>query len=92
MVKELHVDFRFHPSTSADFVALCHLTSSFVLVIISTATTGHHLTVVVNMGHDKLLGQVTYAAVLLMRTGWACHPSSEFLRGQVEKEGRKIPK
>lgn len=69
MVKELHVDFQFQPSTSADFVALCHLTSSFVLVIISTATTGHHLTVIFKIGHDKLLGQVTYTAVFLMRTG-----------------------
>ena len=37
---------------------LLHLTSSFMTVIITPATRGHHLTTNVNMGRDKLLSQM----------------------------------
>ena len=39
---------------------LRYLTSSFALVIITTTTRGHRLTISINMGHNKLLPRTTY--------------------------------
>lgn len=41
---------------------LPHLTSSFMAVIITAATRGHHLTTNINMGRDKLLSQMAHMA------------------------------
>lgn len=43
-----------------------HLTSSFAVIIISTATRGHHPTINTNMGDNKLLAQLNFMVVFLM--------------------------
>lgn len=56
------------PTPNFPLFMLHHLTCSFALVITTMATRGHHLTININMDHNKLLTQAAHTAICLGRT------------------------
>lgn len=62
----------FDPSTPTFSCTLCH-SSPFAPTIIITVPRGHHPTINMNMSRAKLLVQMTYLTLFLMRMGQRTH-------------------
>lgn len=60
------------PTLTLPLFMLRHLTGSFALVIITMATRGHHLTININMDHNKQLTQVCYTAMFGKDNPYIC--------------------
>lgn len=60
----------FDPSTHCNLLVVWTPDFLFCSIIITVVIRGHRLTINVNMSQTKLLVQMTYTAIGLMRKGW----------------------